>query len=181
MNNSIIILFYCKKNTLYLKWHANSSYMLCLAAKQMSIYISIQDKLVSLTCCGRNPWGRCGWFCQSWRIQTPSQWENNPHPAQQRRGPCAPWLASPDTSCHTCTDCREDTREHMTESPPSTQRTHVIHPLVVLIRSCEVIGFHGVPAQCVAPHRHYHLQEHTDDKSPSRLRHNTMSFQQLPF
>lgn len=44
---------------------------------------------------------------------------------------------------------------------------HVINSLVVLIGSCEVIGFHGVPAQCVAPHCHYHLQEQTDDKSPN--------------
>lgn len=47
-----------------------------------------------------------------------------------------------------------------------------VNSLVVLIWSCEVIGFHGVPAQCVAPHCHYHLQEGTADKSQGRLKDN---------
>lgn len=45
------------------------------------------------------------------------------------------------------------------------QNAHAVNSLVVLIASCEVIGFHGVPAECVAPHCHDHLREHTDDKS----------------
>lgn len=113
--------------------------------------------LVLPTCCGHCPWGRRGWFCQSWQKQTLSQWEKSQHPALQRRGPCAPWPAFPGTSCHTCRGWRDREKKRNSvvweiifskvyQWRRNPQTKEGLNSLVVLVGTREIIGFHWVPA-----------------------------------
>lgn len=135
--------------------------------KYAKIYSFIFCVLLLLTCCALHPWERCGWFCQNWLTQTPSQSGNSRHPAQRRRGPCAPWLAVPGTSCRMCTGWQVQRRLWISKAimrkkeKSGNEAKFKVFSLVVLIATREVVRFHGIPAQCVAPHCHYDLRGKT--------------------